>query len=157
MQLAAPTYIDYVMTWVQNLLDDEATFPTKSGTFPCWLRRHRTMNTMLQAMTSHPLSLPQSSMSTGSCSASLRTFTMSTIRKYSIYVPSRTSTRCSRISLRSAASTSFWISRMSEEHRARLLLVLVPFGNAGRKWAFLRAEEDGGRSRSSWFRYTYLH
>ncbi|VDB91846.1 unnamed protein product [Peniophora sp. CBMAI 1063] len=31
VQLAAPTYIDYVMTWVQNLLDDEATFPTKSG------------------------------------------------------------------------------------------------------------------------------
>lgn len=32
MQLAAPTYVDYVMTWVQNLLDDENIFPTKSGT-----------------------------------------------------------------------------------------------------------------------------
>lgn len=31
VHLAAPTYIDYVMTWVQNLLDDEGTFPTKSG------------------------------------------------------------------------------------------------------------------------------
>ena len=31
VKLAAPTYIDYVMTWVQNLLDDEATFPTKAG------------------------------------------------------------------------------------------------------------------------------
>jgi len=31
VQLPAPTYIDYVMTWIQNLLDDEATFPTKSG------------------------------------------------------------------------------------------------------------------------------
>ncbi|KAM5539449.1 hypothetical protein V8D89_006901 [Ganoderma adspersum] len=31
VQLAAPTYIDYVMTWVQNLLDDENIFPTKSG------------------------------------------------------------------------------------------------------------------------------
>ncbi|KXN81748.1 CBK1 kinase activator protein MOB2 [Leucoagaricus sp. SymC.cos] len=29
--LPAPTYIDYVMTWVQNLLDDENVFPTKSG------------------------------------------------------------------------------------------------------------------------------
>jgi hypothetical protein len=29
--LPAPTYIDYVMTWVQNLLDDETVFPTKSG------------------------------------------------------------------------------------------------------------------------------
>ena len=34
MQLAAPTYIDYVMTWVQNLLDDENIFPTKSGMCP---------------------------------------------------------------------------------------------------------------------------
>ncbi|KAH9988343.1 Mob1/phocein [Russula vinacea] len=31
VQLPAPTYIDYVMTWVQNLLDDENNFPTKSG------------------------------------------------------------------------------------------------------------------------------
>jgi len=31
VQLPAPTYIDYVMTWVQNLLDDDNTFPTKSG------------------------------------------------------------------------------------------------------------------------------
>jgi len=31
VHLPAPTYIDYVMTWVQNLLDDESVFPTKSG------------------------------------------------------------------------------------------------------------------------------
>lgn len=31
VHLAAPTYIDYVMTWIQNLLDDENVFPTKSG------------------------------------------------------------------------------------------------------------------------------
>ncbi|EJT98727.1 hypothetical protein DACRYDRAFT_24306 [Dacryopinax primogenitus] len=31
IRLPAPTYIDYVMTWVQNLLDDEGTFPTKAG------------------------------------------------------------------------------------------------------------------------------
>ncbi|KAF8349492.1 Mob1/phocein [Amanita rubescens] len=31
INLTAPTYIDYVMTWVQNLLDDGKTFPTKSG------------------------------------------------------------------------------------------------------------------------------
>ncbi|KAH7101801.1 Mob1/phocein [Auriculariales sp. MPI-PUGE-AT-0066] len=35
VKLPAPTYIDYVMTWVQNLLDDENTFPTKAnGQFP---------------------------------------------------------------------------------------------------------------------------
>lgn len=31
VHLPAPTYIDYVMTWIQNLLDDENVFPTKSG------------------------------------------------------------------------------------------------------------------------------
>ncbi|PPR03512.1 hypothetical protein CVT24_007000 [Panaeolus cyanescens] len=34
VQLPAPTYIDYVMTWVQNLLNDENTFPTKAGQRP---------------------------------------------------------------------------------------------------------------------------
>ncbi len=34
VQLPAPTYVDYVMTWVQNLLDDENVFPTKSGAYP---------------------------------------------------------------------------------------------------------------------------
>ena len=29
--LPAPTYIDYVMTSIQNLVDDENTFPTKSS------------------------------------------------------------------------------------------------------------------------------
>lgn len=31
VSLPAPTYIDYVMSWVQKLLDDESVFPTKSG------------------------------------------------------------------------------------------------------------------------------
>ncbi|KAJ7797664.1 Mob1/phocein [Mycena olivaceomarginata] len=31
VHLPAPTYIDYVMTWVQNMLDDDNVFPTKSG------------------------------------------------------------------------------------------------------------------------------
>lgn len=31
VQLPAPTYIDYVMTWVQNIIDDDRTFPTKAG------------------------------------------------------------------------------------------------------------------------------
>ena len=33
VQLPAPTYIDYVMTWVQETLDNEDTFPTKSGLY----------------------------------------------------------------------------------------------------------------------------
>lgn len=31
--LPAPTYIDYVMTSIQNLVDDENVFPTKSSTY----------------------------------------------------------------------------------------------------------------------------
>ncbi|KAI9225645.1 MAG: Mob1/phocein, partial [Piptocephalis tieghemiana] len=30
LKLAAPTYVDYVMSWVQNLIDSEDVFPTKS-------------------------------------------------------------------------------------------------------------------------------
>jgi len=31
VKLPAPTYIDYVVTWVQKTLDDENVFPTKAG------------------------------------------------------------------------------------------------------------------------------
>ena len=32
---SAPRYVDYLFTWVQNLLDDERIFPTEIGTpFP---------------------------------------------------------------------------------------------------------------------------
>lgn len=31
IKLPAPQYIDYVMSWIQNLLDDEAVFPTRTG------------------------------------------------------------------------------------------------------------------------------
>jgi hypothetical protein len=31
VQLPAATYVDYVMTWVENLLNDPNTFPTKAG------------------------------------------------------------------------------------------------------------------------------
>jgi hypothetical protein len=33
MKLPASQYIDYVMTYVQNLMDDESMFPTKSGNY----------------------------------------------------------------------------------------------------------------------------
>jgi hypothetical protein len=42
VNLAAPTYIDYVMTWIQNLLNDEATFPTKAGQF--FFQSSKTLN-----------------------------------------------------------------------------------------------------------------
>jgi len=31
VNLSAATYVDYVMSWIQTLLDDESVFPTKSG------------------------------------------------------------------------------------------------------------------------------
>ena len=32
VKIPAPQYVDYVLSWVQNLLRDESIFPTKSGT-----------------------------------------------------------------------------------------------------------------------------
>ena len=31
MKVSAPEYVDYLMTWVQNQLDDETIFPSKIG------------------------------------------------------------------------------------------------------------------------------
>ncbi len=42
IKCSAPKYIDYLMTWVQDQLDDEALFPSKIGkeiTTMAWLRR----------------------------------------------------------------------------------------------------------------------
>lgn len=33
IKCSAPKYIDYLMTWVQDQLDDETLFPSKIGTF----------------------------------------------------------------------------------------------------------------------------
>lgn len=32
IKCSAPKYIDYLMTWVQDQLDDETLFPSKIGT-----------------------------------------------------------------------------------------------------------------------------
>lgn len=34
IKCSAPKYIDYLMTWVQDQLDDETLFPSKIGEFP---------------------------------------------------------------------------------------------------------------------------
>lgn len=35
VQVSAPQYVDYLMTWIQNQLDDESMFPTRIGSpFP---------------------------------------------------------------------------------------------------------------------------
>lgn len=31
IKVSAPEYVDYLMTWVQNQLDDETIFPSKIG------------------------------------------------------------------------------------------------------------------------------
>lgn len=31
LRVSAPKYIDYLMTWIQNHLDDESVFPSKIG------------------------------------------------------------------------------------------------------------------------------
>jgi hypothetical protein len=42
IKCSAPKYIDYLMTWVQDQLDDEALFPSKIGefTFQTWCAKH---------------------------------------------------------------------------------------------------------------------
>lgn len=37
IKCSAPKYIDYLMTWVQDQLDDETLFPSKIGQFCCLL------------------------------------------------------------------------------------------------------------------------
>lgn len=41
-KVPAPQYIDFVMTWIQTLINDENTFPTKDGT-------------VMENSTAHPL------------------------------------------------------------------------------------------------------
>jgi hypothetical protein len=31
VKVSAPQYVDYVMTWIQNVMEDEGVFPTKAG------------------------------------------------------------------------------------------------------------------------------
>lgn len=31
IKVSAPDYVDYLMTWVQGILDDEAVFPSRVG------------------------------------------------------------------------------------------------------------------------------
>lgn len=40
LPLPAPTYIDYVMSWVQSLVENEEVFPTKSGRPPFSILLH---------------------------------------------------------------------------------------------------------------------
>ena len=37
IKCSAPKYIDYLMTWVQEQLDDEMLFPSKIGKFMIYL------------------------------------------------------------------------------------------------------------------------
>lgn len=36
IKCSAPKYIDYLMTWVQDQLDDETLFPSKIGKYHCF-------------------------------------------------------------------------------------------------------------------------
>lgn len=41
MKVSAPEYADYLMTWVQNILEDETVFPTNDGECVCANARSR--------------------------------------------------------------------------------------------------------------------
>lgn len=38
IKCSAPKYIDYLMTWVQDQLDDETLFPSKIGNHYCYFK-----------------------------------------------------------------------------------------------------------------------
>jgi hypothetical protein len=154
VQLPAPTYIDYVMTWVQNLLDDENTFPTKSGTsglsFPvASLSRERVLAFIYQDKTSPLRSRQPLSTSIVSSCASSRTYTTRTTLKSSICVPNLTSTRSSRTSLRLVVSTNCWTSKTFAAHPAGRPLASERSGSAGEKWEFLNLDVSPGLCRKT--------
>jgi len=45
IKCSAPKYIDYLMTWVQDQLDDETLFPSKIGELNCLTFRTQTQLT----------------------------------------------------------------------------------------------------------------
>jgi hypothetical protein len=110
VHLPAPTYIDYVMTWVQNTLDDESVFPTKSGAYICTKIANPFQHTRSssQAKTFPPLSPPPSSTSTASFSVFLPTSITHITSKSSTFARSHISTHYLRISWLSEESMNCW-------------------------------------------------
>ena len=141
VQLPAPTYIDYVMTWVQNLLDDESTFPTKSGMSIIAISKHRNVGShfaapVYQDKTSLLLFHQPSSTFTVSSCVCLRTYTMHTTLKSFTCVPNPTSTRSLHTSWHLAVSTSCLTSKTYEASQIRQLASAL-YGSAGEKWVSL--------------------
>jgi Mob1/phocein family len=139
VQLPAPTYIDYVMTWVQNLLDDENTFPTKSGIsnlshpLTTYLTQTPCPALVYQDRTSPPRFRRPSNTYTVSSCACLRTYTTHITPRFFTYVPNRISTRSSHISSRLAVSTSCLRSKTFVARPTRRLSASALCGSAGEK------------------------
>lgn len=131
VHLPAPTYIDYVMTWIQNLLDDENVFPTKSGALQNFTPHPHL--TCLQAMISLKHSLQQSNTYTANFSAFSHIYTMHITHKSSISVPNLISTLFSRIFLHLVASTTYLKSKISRVP-VHPLSVLALYGKNGERW-----------------------
>lgn len=95
VSLPAPTYIDYVMTSIQNLIDDENVFPTKASTFPRHVRSSASSQhkSLWQISRFTPPSPPRSARCTGNSCGCLRTSITRTISRFCTSAPSRISTR----------------------------------------------------------------
>jgi len=140
VHLAAPTYIDYVMTWVQNLLDDENVFPTKSGKTRTDRRALASSPAPSQATTFRSPSPPPSSTSTASSSVSLPTYTTHTTHKSYTSAPSLTSILSLPTFWRLGGNTSCWTSRTSRVPPTRLS-VSDCCGTGGERWASWRDKD----------------
>ena len=117
VKLPAPTYIDYVMTWLQNLLDDETVFPTKSGMLSnrcCLCGGSVTFLTQGMNFSRHSHRPP--STCTARCCACLHIYTMRTIAIYFTYAANPTSIHFLRTSSHSVGNMNCSRSKMSRGH-----------------------------------------
>jgi hypothetical protein len=79
-KLAAPDYVDALMNWAQNILDDEAVFPNTIG-ITSQLPNTHSLLTKAQASRSLVHSKIRCAPSYGGCSACTRTYTATILIK----------------------------------------------------------------------------
>lgn len=105
VKLPAPTYIDYVMTWLQNMLDDDSVFPTKAGKFTSAFAVSYFDYCSQVAIFQRRLPPLQNTFTVSSFEC-LPIYTMHTIPHSCTFLPKAISTRSLRISSRLGNNTT---------------------------------------------------
>lgn len=118
--LPAPTYIDYVMTSIQNLIDDEKIFPTKSSKYIAFpIPQYADCSLVIQKKKIKP-SIPHSQQRLGLCTANFYAFSlisiMHTINRYCTFDPNLISIHFLLTSLHLVENMSCWRRATSREN-----------------------------------------